>query len=181
MLDLEPIKARLDAATPGPFLWNGRELFSQSPTKAAGLNQKMSIPLDGAWATEFDLDLIASAPTDIAALVEEVERVTADNAALLLALDDDHDDDCPEINNDCSHRCYCKHPNRVLAAMNSHSVGAPLLARLERLEAVTEAAVLMYEVLGDTRRCVCMDASDQEKLVAARKGYRKALDQAVGS
>jgi hypothetical protein len=48
MLDLDPIKARLAAATPGPWVYSCNDAY-----------------------------LIANAPTDLAALVAEVERLRA--------------------------------------------------------------------------------------------------------
>ena len=80
-LDLEPIKERLEAATPGPWrVWRDPD-----PTKVR------ATAVETAWCygdiegdtelitdylpTDADAELIANAPEDIAALVAEVERL----------------------------------------------------------------------------------------------------------
>ncbi len=60
MLDLEPIKARLAAATSGP--WQARALGR-------------CWVVDGPCADQRDADFIAHAPEDIAALVAKVEEL----------------------------------------------------------------------------------------------------------
>lgn len=79
MLDLQPIKARLAAATPGP--WEPAELQGQSRRNSffsvavVGRREvRAGIPCQ-AQPDERDADLIANAPTDLAALVAEVERL----------------------------------------------------------------------------------------------------------
>ena len=80
MLDLEPIKARYEAATPGP-LWrwdtypsadDGRPCPSLIGAHGYGI-----LSCDGEMngPKMADADLIANAPTDIAALIAEVERL----------------------------------------------------------------------------------------------------------
>lgn len=89
MLDLQPIKARLAAATPGPWTADlnasGMATVAVESSKPsllaslAGVAQVNTImvvssgPLYGSPAQ--DADLIANAPTDLAALVAEVERL----------------------------------------------------------------------------------------------------------
>ena len=79
MLDLEVIKARLAAATPGPW--------EQMPSKnKGGVDRYVGPPGCGPicemsvirekWGD--DMRLIANAPTDLAALVAEVERLRAE-------------------------------------------------------------------------------------------------------
>lgn len=75
-LDLAPIKARLAAATPGP--WN---LSGDCMT----ITQTSHITRD-VWTiprSHDDMRLIAHVPTDIAALIAEVERLRALIAANL--------------------------------------------------------------------------------------------------
>jgi hypothetical protein len=80
-LDLEPIKARLAAATPGPW----RVWTDPDPTKVR------ATAVETAWChgdiegdtelitdylpTDADAEMIAHAPEDLAALVAEVERL----------------------------------------------------------------------------------------------------------
>ena len=78
MLDLEPIKARLAAASPGPWQWFG----SQGEVGTFGmLSTKGSAMLQIKQANQFPIDaemcLIEQAPIDLAALVAEVERLQA--------------------------------------------------------------------------------------------------------
>jgi hypothetical protein len=79
MLDLGPIKARLAAATPGPW--------RQMPSKnKGGVDRFVGPPgcdpvcgmsvINEKWGA--DMSLIANAPTDLATLVEEVERLRQD-------------------------------------------------------------------------------------------------------
>lgn len=79
MLDLQPIKARLASATPGP--WESAELQGQSRRNSffsvavVGRREvRADIPCQ-AQPDECDADLVAHAPTDLAALVAEVERL----------------------------------------------------------------------------------------------------------
>lgn len=75
MLDLQPIKDRLAAATPGP--WTASPNVQPHGVAAvAEVNTVLVLssgPLYGSPAQ--DADLIANAPTDLAALVAEVERL----------------------------------------------------------------------------------------------------------
>jgi hypothetical protein len=78
MLDLESIKARLAAATPGPWQWFG----SQGEVGTFGmLSTKGSAMLQIKQANQFPIDaemcLIEHAPADMTALVAEVERLRA--------------------------------------------------------------------------------------------------------
>ncbi len=75
-MDLDPIRDRLEAATDGPWAWcndsYGSVLRSAGLSPVCiydtrqGLSQRPIVP---------DCDLIAHSPTDIAALLEELERV----------------------------------------------------------------------------------------------------------
>jgi hypothetical protein len=84
MLNLEPIKARLAAAT--PETWKSTSFADQYADKygawipSKGWYSQVSGPMwhekwPGGWAACVDADLIANAPTDLAALVAEVERL----------------------------------------------------------------------------------------------------------
>lgn len=77
MLDLQPIKARLAAATPGPWTASPN-VQPRGVAAVAEVNTVLVLssgPLYGSPAQ--DADLIANAPTDLAALVAEVERLRA--------------------------------------------------------------------------------------------------------
>ena len=81
-LDLDAIKTRLDAATPGP--WAQHPEVPRSIVSAGKPDFSLlaldAPPEDGPYAvvdSEGDADLIAHAPTDIAALVAEIERLRA--------------------------------------------------------------------------------------------------------
>ncbi len=82
-LDLEPIKARLAAATPGP--WGFHVLPQPVGITVATIHSEQG-PRETCWTvdlppeiggmgTEKDAEFIANAPEDIAALVAEVERL----------------------------------------------------------------------------------------------------------
>ena len=75
--DLTPIKARLDAATPGPWAVVDDLAVTAAP-EVGGDDSCLSIVIPA--IVEFtpraaDAEFIAHAPTDIAALVAEVERL----------------------------------------------------------------------------------------------------------
>lgn len=75
MLDLQPIKDRLKAATPGPW----RASHNSKPLNAAAVaevNTTFILPDTPMLSSPHkDADLIAHAPSDLAALVAEVERL----------------------------------------------------------------------------------------------------------
>lgn len=73
MLDLQPIKDRLSLATPGP--WSLDVTYFQPKSIWARVGKLFSAD----DATFGDCALIANAPADIAALIAEVERLTAEN------------------------------------------------------------------------------------------------------
>jgi hypothetical protein len=77
MIDLEAIKGRLAAATPGP--WYVDESLRGVEAQTHGYPVEIV-----AWTGRADAVLIAHAPGDIAALVAEVERLRADNARIML-------------------------------------------------------------------------------------------------
>lgn len=80
-LDLEPIRARLAAATPGP--WFRRQIGTLAPEVASHHTTTWyGSPCTEAVVThgfhndnDLDLDLIANAPSDLAALLAEAERL----------------------------------------------------------------------------------------------------------
>ena len=81
-LDLDPIRARLAAATPGP--WEYRPFTEIDPDGAFDLAHVVADDPDDPAGDQVsvcasimrpDADLIANAPTDMAALVAEVERL----------------------------------------------------------------------------------------------------------
>ncbi|PWJ22795.1 hypothetical protein ATK17_3964 [Branchiibius hedensis] len=96
-LDLDAVKARLAAATPGPWEWIGDSFDDAEPFVCTHMTRwdehgpdlvvaadhgKTVLRAEGAdWSAmsgkHADGDLIANAPTDIAALVAEVERLRA--------------------------------------------------------------------------------------------------------
>ena len=82
-LDLEPIKERLAAATPGP--WDFHVLPQSVGITVATIHSEQG-PRETCWTadlppeiggmgTEKDAEMIAHAPEDIAALISEVERL----------------------------------------------------------------------------------------------------------
>lgn len=73
-LDLEGIKARLEAATPGPWRYVGNTVYID-PMSTNSSRQPRYWALPGDWETAA---LIANAPTDLAALVAEVEAMRAE-------------------------------------------------------------------------------------------------------
>ena len=82
-LDLEPIKERLDGATPGP--WDFCVLPQPVGITVATIHSEhgpretcwtVDLPPEiGGMGTEKDAEFIAHAPDDLAALVAEVERL----------------------------------------------------------------------------------------------------------
>ena len=84
-LDLDPIRTRLEAASPGPWRWedwgdppldhehNAYTLASDE----LGLTKAICTAAEATsmWKNPADADLIAHAPSDIAALLAEVERL----------------------------------------------------------------------------------------------------------
>lgn len=94
-LDLEPIKARLEAATPGNWSWEdwdsdrGHETDEQRHLVNDILGDRgivgdlpaVILVADDPWIwwdNPEDAKLIAHAPTDLAALIAEVERLRGD-------------------------------------------------------------------------------------------------------
>lgn len=71
MLNLQPIKSRLSTATPGPW---SLDVSSFQPKSIWSRLGKLFSADDATFA---DCDLIAHAPTDLTALVAEVERLRA--------------------------------------------------------------------------------------------------------
>ena len=74
MLNLEPIKARLAAATPGIWYF---DVHGLPPQERGGVRVLDNWLFWEDEATESDTELIAAAPTDLAVLVAEVERLRA--------------------------------------------------------------------------------------------------------
>ena len=70
-MNLEPYKARLAAATPGPW-----ETYDERPS-AVSIMTSQTKTWVGMTFKKTDATLIAHAPTDIAELVAEVERLQA--------------------------------------------------------------------------------------------------------
>ena len=70
-MNLEPIKARLAAATPGPWETDEEKCCVYSVDSGAVIAER----LGSETSSCVDADLIAHAPTDIAELVAEVERL----------------------------------------------------------------------------------------------------------
>ena len=91
-LDLDPIRTRLEAASPGPWRWedwgalpvdherSAYTLASDEPVGSdllPGLTKAICTAAQATslWKNPADADLIAHAPSDIAALIAEVERL----------------------------------------------------------------------------------------------------------
>lgn len=71
MQNLEPIKARLAAATPGPWYFTN----DAGPTHVAEVSALYVRPEAPLRSPMADAALIAHAPADLAALIAEVERL----------------------------------------------------------------------------------------------------------
>lgn len=90
--DLEPIKARAETATPGPWKAEGAPWRVRAVYMQAGLRHTAWPALCdcGAQPNEANAEFIAHAREDIPALIAEVERLRADiarkNAALRCAI-----------------------------------------------------------------------------------------------
>ena len=88
MIDLEAIKDRLAAATPGPWVVrfepdaDGCDDYwrIEMPTENGGHRTQMANPRHEEWTPERREDwvLIANAPADLAALIAEVEELRAE-------------------------------------------------------------------------------------------------------
>ena len=78
-LDLDPIRARLAAATPGPWHAYGNTLAAEvgrcTCSPHYGAHERSCGLEDIGQVVESDAELIAHAPADLAALVAEVERL----------------------------------------------------------------------------------------------------------
>lgn len=96
MLNLEPIKARAEAASPGPWADGAAELdlpgFTMSPRTCAGCG--VDWPLDAP-----DAEFVAHAREDVPALIAEVERLRKLIATAAEKLEDDEDTpEVPDVN-----------------------------------------------------------------------------------
>ena len=81
MLDLDPIKARLARATPGQWIYRNTCEIWDPERPICEIEGTSVVPLDNdvkVLPYGQDLDLIVNAPRDLAALVEEVERLRQD-------------------------------------------------------------------------------------------------------
>lgn len=79
-IDLDAIRARVAAATPGPW-----HVWASQPEVQVQNADGQCLAAVETWGVGrgcIDADLIAHAPTDLAALCDEVERMRAENAAL---------------------------------------------------------------------------------------------------
>ena len=107
-LDLEPIKERLAAATPGPWrVWHDPDPSKVRSTAVETAWCYGDIEGDTELITDYlptgaDAEMIANAPEDIAALISEVERLREQVEAVKVAVSnhpnpcelyDDPDDD----------------------------------------------------------------------------------------
>lgn len=95
MIDKQAIKARLDAATPGPwkhFVWDQEHLVRDGNGRCIVDAVGLSLP---------NANFIANAPTDIGALLAEIERLEGELAKFK---------ECPYGNycTDSSHDHYIK-------------------------------------------------------------------------
>jgi hypothetical protein len=85
MLDLDPIKARLAAASPGPWAWEQSQGTRQMAKCIYCAQDKHEKPAE-LWVnnetfTDADAEFCACARDDIPALVSEIERLTAERDA----------------------------------------------------------------------------------------------------
>lgn len=86
-LDLEAVKARIAKATPSPWewiVWPRRNMLvhrTGMKTLLTVLETQGDVEADYPCANDADRDLIEHAPTDLAALIAEVERLRAELTA----------------------------------------------------------------------------------------------------
>lgn len=112
-LDVGPIRARLAAATPGPWGIQGAHMDYQIIARGPSVNGWSTGPVivdvdvRGGRPTEKDADFIAHAPADIAALLAELDRRTPPPGPRVgeRVTADDPDDDYPN----CECADYCPH------------------------------------------------------------------------
>lgn len=90
IVNLDAIKARLAAATPGPWEWSVRpkrhmliHRFSERGHLTVLETEGDSEYAEYPCANEADRAFIEHAPSDIAALIAEVERLRAERAAVV--------------------------------------------------------------------------------------------------
>ena len=82
-VNLEAFKARIAKATPGPWewiVWTRRHMLvyrTGMKSLLTVLETQGDVEADYPCANEADRDLIQHAPTDLAVLIEEVERLRA--------------------------------------------------------------------------------------------------------
>lgn len=84
MLDLEPIKAREEARTPGEWFIEGDGIMNETRSLTMVILPSLAEPEDAANA-----EFIVNAPSDVAALIAEVEMlriVVADQAITIYSL-----------------------------------------------------------------------------------------------
>lgn len=141
MLDIEPIKARLAAATPGP--WSPRHAGHGSHVTTgrydvAWCGTTFGVDRNGTYGREgagcvADAELIANAPTDLAALIAEVERLRNIIGEAREELRIPHDPDCQacggtgHFHDDVtrwSHRCDCHEPYPIAVARHERELRA---------------------------------------------------------
>ena len=92
MTDIEAIKGRLTAATPGPWRRDGNHRAKVRGGDGDTLTRVVPESSDEPWSLtdEANADLIAHAPGDIAALIAEVERLREVNDGYLLEMGRQH-------------------------------------------------------------------------------------------
>ena len=99
MIDIDEIKARLTAATPGPYLvetgeYSGANWLLATGTGRNGKNYFITTKhrrSDELSDSAADAEFFAHAREDVPALVGEVEQLRQRNAKMLAALRDIHD------------------------------------------------------------------------------------------
>jgi hypothetical protein len=91
----EEIRARVEKATPGPWLWDGDdcdetqdEPYIYIPCKDAKVKGAITVLFQADWATKEDAEFCAHARADIPYLLTELQALRQENARLKGALEE---------------------------------------------------------------------------------------------
>lgn len=113
--ELNAIRERLAAATPGPWRAEYSGITGPVVVDAESIDARDHVARCPHYRGQADTDFIAHAPTDVAALLAEVERLRAGWAAAIEAVTDGLEVErataCQEVDpNNCTDWCsgYCK-------------------------------------------------------------------------
>lgn len=89
-LDLDAIRERLEAATPGPWTahdWPEQDLYGDKVRDRTGLLVAQTWPGPPSYSEQANAEFIAHSRTDVAALLDEVDRLRTLSERLASRLD----------------------------------------------------------------------------------------------